>query len=89
MNRREFLHAGLASGAALALPETLRAAAEVLVHVLPRMSPDGAEAILNTGTYVRSVPRDERSARGHARWVGEDVDGDGACLSIRKADPTG
>lgn len=66
-----------------------RAAKEVLFHVLPRVSPDGAEAVLTTGRYVRSVPRDDRPARAHPRWVGEDVDGDGLALLMRKEDPTG
>jgi hypothetical protein len=66
-----------------------RAAREVLFHVLPRMSPDGAEAVLTTGRYVRSVPRDERVERAHPRWVSEDVDGDGLALLMRQQDPTG
>lgn len=62
---------------------------EILVQVVPRMSPDGAEAVLTTGRYVRSVPRDERSNKQHARWIGEDVDGDGVALVMRKRDPGG
>ena len=61
----------------------------VLFHVLPRMSPDGAEAVLKTGRYVRSVPRDERPNRNHARWQSQDVDGDGLALVMRKQDPGG
>ncbi|MBZ0116346.1 MAG: peptidase M14, partial [Sandaracinaceae bacterium] len=72
------------------LPPAVRAAArDVLFHVLPRMSPDGAEAVLTTGRYVRSVPRDERVARAHPRWIAEDVDGDGVALLMRQEDPTG
>lgn len=72
------------------LPAHVRARLrEVLVHVLPRMSPDGAEAILNTGAYCRSNPRDRRPNRGHARWISEDVDGDGQTLLLRKRDPGG
>ncbi|MEC7519083.1 MAG: M14 family metallopeptidase [Myxococcota bacterium] len=66
-----------------------RAAQQVLFHVLPRMSPDGAEAVLDTGRYVRSVPRDERPDRNRPRWVADDVDGDGECLAMRQLDPTG
>ena len=62
---------------------------DVRFYVLPRMSPDGAEAVLTTGRYVRSVPRDERPARAHARWRSEDVDGDGLALSMRVKDPGG
>src|SRR5688572_28282366 len=62
---------------------------DVLVHVLPRMSPDGAEAVLKTGRYVRSVPRDARPNKAHARWLTGDIDGDGLALVMRKEDPTG
>lgn len=59
------------------------------VHVVPRISPDGAEAVLTTGRYVRSVPRDLRANREHARWIAQDVDGDGLALVMRQQDPTG
>ncbi|MCA9673748.1 MAG: peptidase M14 [Kofleriaceae bacterium] len=62
---------------------------ELRCFVLPRMSPDGAEAVLTTGRYVRSVPRDERPDRSPARWVSGDVDGDGLALVMRVVDPTG
>jgi hypothetical protein len=67
----------------------LRAAKDALFYVMPRMSPDGAESILTSGRYVRSVPRDERTERGHPRWISDDIDGDGASLLMRKEDPTG
>lgn len=66
--------------------DTLR---NVLFHVLPRMSPDGAEAVLKTGRYVRSAPRDSRPNKAHARWIWGDVNGDGLALAMRKEDPTG
>jgi len=82
------LHAEPDGGSAF--PASVRARLrEVLVHVLPRMSPDGAEAVLTTGRYVRSVPRDERPNRQHARWIGGDIDGDGLALLVRKRDPGG
>ena len=62
---------------------------ESLIYVCPRMSPDGAEAVLSTGRWVRSVPRDERPARGTARWIAQDMNGDGRSLLMRQADPTG
>lgn len=62
---------------------------DVLVHVIPRISPDGAEAVLTEGRYVRSAPRDDRANRGHARWISGDVDGDGLALVLRKEDPGG
>jgi hypothetical protein len=66
-----------------------RAVREALFYIVPRISPDGAEAVLTTGRYVRSVPRDERTAKGAARWIAEDVDGDGRALQMRKEDPAG
>ena len=85
------LHVG---GDASPLPGGLSAPAaarvrDVRFFVLPRMSPDGAETVMAKGRYVRSVPRDERPAQGHARWRGEDVDGDGLALSMRVQDAGG
>ena len=62
---------------------------EVIVHVLPRMSPDGAESVLSSGAYCRSNPRDRRVNRAHARWISKDIDGDGVALLLRKRDPSG
>ncbi len=61
----------------------------VLLYVLPRMSPDGAEAVLRDGRYVRSNPRDQRVRPPLPRWVSHDVNGDGRSLSMRKPDPSG
>ena len=69
-----------------ALLERLRG---VRLFVLPRMSPDGAEAVLTTGRFVRSVPRDDRRERGAPRWRAGDVDGDGQIRLMRVVDPTG
>ena len=67
------------------LPRGVRdAIADSLVYILPRMSPDGAEAVLKTGRYVRSVPVDDRPDQGRARWKIKDVDGDGLALTMRK-----
>jgi hypothetical protein len=66
--------------------DTLR---NVLFYVLPRMSPDGAEAVLTTGVYVRSNPRDRRPEGAAPRWRAADVDGDGSALVMRKIDPGG
>jgi hypothetical protein len=70
-------------------PAVIRRLREVLFYVLPRMSPDGAEAVLRSGRYVRSVPRDDRPDRGAPRWISGDVDGDGRILAMRVVDPTG
>ncbi len=62
---------------------------DVLFYITPRISPDGAEAILKTGRYVRSVPRDERPDRGASRWLSRDVDGDGVVRMMRVRDAAG
>lgn len=62
---------------------------DVLVYVVPRMSPDGAEAVMTTGRYVRSVPRDARANEHAPRWISEDVDGDGLSLLMRVEDAGG
>jgi len=62
---------------------------DTLFYVLPRMSPDGAEAVLREGRYVRSNPRDRRTHAPAPRWRVGDVDGDGLALLMRKRDPNG
>ena len=83
------LHLG--QGDVHGLPPHVRASVEgVLFHILPRMSPDGAEAVLKEGRYVRSNPRDRRAERDQVpRWVGRDLDGDGLALAMRKRDAAG
>jgi murein tripeptide amidase MpaA len=61
----------------------------VLFYIVPRISPDGAEAVLRTGRTVRSVPRDQRVERGTPRWIPGDVDGDGLALTMRVRDAGG
>lgn len=61
----------------------------VRAFIIPRISPDGAERVLDTHCYVRSVPRDERTQQHHARFIREDMNGDGRALSMRVQDPTG
>lgn len=70
-------------------PAILERVREVRFFVLPRMSPDGAECVLKSGRFVRSVPRDQRCDRGAARWRSGDIDGDGLTLVMRTPDPTG
>jgi hypothetical protein len=62
---------------------------DVVFHVMPRMSPDGAETVIRHGRYVRSTPRDARPHAPVPRWVRSDVDGDGLALEMRREDPTG
>jgi murein tripeptide amidase MpaA len=50
----------------------------VRFYVLPRMSPDGAEVVLDNGRYVRSVPRDLRPAQGQHR----PPEGPGAAVGV-------
>ncbi len=80
------LHLG---GASPNLPAPVQARLQdSLVYVVPRISPDGAEAVLKTGRYVRSVPRDDRPETP-TKWVCGDIDGDGLALLMRVEDPTG
>ena len=62
---------------------------EVRVMICPRLSPDGAEVVLASARYVRSNPRDRRSAKLTPFWQTGDVDGDGLALSMRVADAAG
>ncbi len=83
------LHIGEA-GALDKLPAAARQTiTECLIHVCPRVSPDGAEAVHTTGRWVRSVPRDARPETGKPKWVAGDINGDGRSLLVRKEDPTG
>jgi hypothetical protein len=62
---------------------------DVLFYVLPRMSPDGAECVLASGRYVRSLPRDRRPNQEAPRWRRKDLDGDGLSLMMRLPHPAG
>src|SRR5690606_31454287 len=57
---------------------------ETLFYVVPRISPDGAEAVLKSGRYIRSSPRDERKYRGHSYWEAHDFDGNGRMGYMRR-----
>jgi len=69
-----------------ALLATLR---RVHFHVCPRISPDGAEAALHSGAFVRSIPRTRFHDPDAPHWRREDVDGDGTVRYIRRRDPAG
>ncbi len=62
---------------------------QVRVFVLPRMCPDGAEAVITTGQYVRSNPRDRRVGYLRPRWLAKDINNDGQAFLMRREDPTG
>ena len=84
------IHSGANEAGGKPLPAHMaQAIRETLFYVVPRISPDGAEEVLNRGRYVRSSPVDDRVHKGHARWESEDVDGDGIAGYMRKPDPDG
>lgn len=84
------LHAGAATVGGKPFPahmaEVLK---DTLFYVVPRISPDGAEAVLKQGRYVRSSPVNDRVNQGHAHWVTVDVNGDGFAGYMRQEDPHG
>ncbi|MBT8491996.1 MAG: peptidase M14 [Deltaproteobacteria bacterium] len=74
----------------LVLPAPIRERVlEVPFCVVPRVSPDGAEAVLTSARYVRSVPRRRSHQDDRPHWVREDIDGDGMSLMMRIEDPAG
>ncbi len=84
------LHAGAEQVGGKPFPAPmLEAIKDTLFYVVPRMSPDGAEAVLKTGRYVRSSPVHDRANQGHAHWVAGDVNGDGHAGYMRQQDPHG
>ena len=84
------LHAGRDEAGGKPLPAPMaEALREALFYIVPRISPDGAEAVLKSGRYVRSSPVNDRAARSHAYWEAADIDGDGLALTMRRQDPEG
>jgi murein tripeptide amidase MpaA len=59
------------------------------VYVLPRMSPDGVEATLVQGRFIRSADRPYPSERPQPGLHARDVDGDGRSVFMRLRDPNG
>lgn len=80
------LHTGGDHGFAEPLAETLR---DVRFFVCPRMAPDGAESVVQTGRYVRSNPRAQHADPNKAYWAFADMNGDGKILVMRQKDPAG
>ena len=84
------IHQGANAAGGKPLPAHMAdAIRETLFYIVPRISPDGAEEVLKRGRYVRSSPADDRQAQGHARWVSQDIDGDGRAGYMRRLDPDG
>jgi len=59
------------------------------IYVLPRMTPDGVEATLAQGRFIRSVDRPYPSAQLQAGVHPSDIDGDGRSVFMRYRDPNG
>lgn len=86
IHRLVALHTGGEHGFSPGVAEALR---DVRFFVCPRMAPDGAEAVIHTGRYVRSNPRATHQDPHKAYWAYSDVDGDGRMLVMRQQDPAG
>lgn len=84
------IHSGKDEAGGKPLPRHMaEAIRQSLFYVVPRISPDGAEAVLKTGRYVRSSPVHDRVNRDHAWWESADIDGDGVMGFMRQERPDG
>ncbi len=59
------------------------------IYVLPRMTPDGVDATLDQGRFIRSVDRPYPTALPAPGIIPRDVNGDGRTLFMRFPDPNG
>jgi murein tripeptide amidase MpaA len=59
------------------------------VYVLPRMTPDGVDATLDQGRFIRSVDRPYPPGQPQAGIIPRDVDGDGRTVFMRFRDHNG
>ena len=59
------------------------------VYVLPRMTPDGVDATLDQGRFIRSVDRPYPNATLQPGIHSSDIDGDGRTVFMRYRDPNG
>lgn len=59
------------------------------VYVLPRMTPDGVDATLEQGRFIRSVDRPYPTALTPPGIIPKDVNGDGRTVFMRYRDPNG
>jgi len=62
---------------------------DVLFYIMPCISPDGAEDVLQRGGVTRSVPRQSNGERPEPHWETRDLDGDGRCRFLRMEDEAG
>jgi murein tripeptide amidase MpaA len=60
-----------------------------VLYVMPRLSPDGAEHVLERGVQLRSCPRPYPFEDEHRGLKPEDLDGDGEILQMRLEHPLG
>lgn len=60
-----------------------------VLYVIPRLCPDGAEAVMQEHRYVRSSVRPHPTPDREPGLHGADVDGDGRVLFMRYPDPNG
>ena len=59
------------------------------VYVLPRMTPDGVDATLEQGRFIRSVDRPYPTTLPPSGIIPSDVNGDGRSVFMRLRDPNG
>lgn len=70
-------------------PRTTRLVDTRTVYVLPQVNPDGAEAVLREGRFLRSSTRPHPSRTPAVGLHAGDIDGDGRMLFMRVEDPDG
>lgn len=61
---------------------------KVAFYIVPRINPDGAEAVRARGGYIRSRRDDSDRSRPNT-WMEEDMDGNSLILEMRIPDPCG
>lgn len=61
---------------------------DVVFYIIPRVNPDGVEALLTTNAQMRSKNALDPRAKENA-LLAKDMDGDGLVLSMRKKNPLG
>jgi Zinc carboxypeptidase len=83
------LHEGRLNASKYFSQIVLERALDCLYYIVPSMSPDGAEGVLNAGRLSRSAPRQRRGEHGPAHWIRSDLDGDGRILQLRLRHPSG